>query len=188
MRGNNQEEDVDSLNSNSNQIPVLKLLDCSLRISVIPLSIATIWLTLTNHQDNSDYGKLKFSDLTGLKYMVYISSISAVYAFVAAVSSWIRSLASKAWFFFVSDQIAAYLMVTSGAAVMEIMYLAYNGDKEISWSEACISYGKFCNRMKVALVLHALALFCFFVLAVISAYRVFSMFEPPSLPNKEIEE
>ena len=62
---------------------------------------------------------------------------------------------------------------------MEILYLAYNGDQEITWSEACRTYGKFCNKMKVALILHALVLGCFIVLAVISAYRVFSLFEPP---------
>ncbi|KAG2689990.1 hypothetical protein I3760_09G166400 [Carya illinoinensis] len=84
--------------------------------------------------------------------------------------------------------IVACLIVASGAAVLEILYLAYNGDKEISWSEACSSYGRFCSRMKLALVLHALALWCLIVLAVISAYRTFIMSEPPSLPSKEVEE
>lgn len=83
-------------------------------------------------------------------------------------------------------QIIAYLMVTSGAAVMEIVFLAYKGDREVSWSEACASYGKFCSRMKLALVLHSLALCSFLVLAVISAYRVFSTYEAPSVSHKEV--
>ncbi|XP_030478740.1 CASP-like protein 2D1 [Cannabis sativa] len=182
----NSDENIS--NDSNKHIPFLKLIDSSLRITVIPLSIVTIWLTVTDHQDNTLYGNLKFTNLTGLKYMVFISFVSAVYAVVAAVSSWVRSLASKAWLFFVSDQIAAYLMVTSGAAVLEIVYLSYNGDKEVSWSEACNSYGRFCHRLKLALVLHAIALCCFLVLALISAYRAFRMFEPPSLPNKEMEE
>ncbi|XVF33978.1 hypothetical protein REPUB_Repub18cG0017500 [Reevesia pubescens] len=173
--------------SSKTQKPVLKFLDCSLRLSVIPLSVATIWLTVTNKEDNSIYGDVKFSNVLGLKYMVCISAICAGYAFLAAVASWIRCLVTKAWFFFVSDQIIAYLMVTSGAAVMEILYIAYNGDKKITWSEACSTYGKFCNKMKVAVILHALAFCCFIVLAVISAYRVFSLFEPP-LSSKEVEE
>ncbi|KAM1000748.1 hypothetical protein PS2_007291 [Malus domestica] len=159
-----------------NYFSVLKLIDSSLRISAIALSVATIWLTVTNHQDNPSYGNLKFSNFTGLKYMVCISNISGVHAFLVALSSWITCF------------IVAYLMVTSWAAVMEILSLAYKGDKTVSWSEACTSYGKFCSRMKVALVLHALALCCFLVLAVISAYRVFSMFEPPSVSDKEVEE
>ena len=87
----------------------------------------------------------------------------------------------------VFEQIVAYLMVISGATVMEILYLAFNGDQKITWSEACSTYGKFCNKMKLALVLHALLLCCFIVLAVISAYRVFSLFEPP-FSSKEVEE
>jgi hypothetical protein len=85
-------------------------------------------------------------------------------------------------------QIVAYLMVTSGAAVLEILYLAYNGSRGVSWSEACSYYGMFCSRMKLALVLHGLALCCFIALAVISAFRTFSMFEPPALSSKEVEE
>ncbi|KAI5333755.1 PREDICTED: CASP [Prunus dulcis] len=183
----NLDENAPNFTSNL-PVPALKLLDCSLRVSVIPLSIATIWLTVTNKQDNISYGKLEFSNFTGLKYMVCISTISAAYAFLATMASWIRCLVTKAWLFFVSDQIVAYLMLTSGAAVMEILSLASNGDRTVSWSEACSSYGRFCSRMKVALVLHALALCSFIVLAVISAYRVFSMFEPPAVSHKEVDE
>lgn len=85
-------------------------------------------------------------------------------------------------------QIVAYLMVTSLAAIGEILYLAYNGDQKVTWSEACSSYGKFCSRLKLVLVLHAITLCCFLVLAVISAYRVFSRFQPPYVHSKENEE
>ncbi|KAK2990027.1 hypothetical protein RJ640_004705 [Escallonia rubra] len=168
--------------------PTLKLIDCALRLFVIPLSVASIWLTVTNRQDNSIYGKLEFSNLIGLEYMVCISAISAGYALAAAVSSWVKYLATKTWVFFVSDQVMAYLMLTSGAAVTEILYLAHNGDRTVSWSEACSSYGRFCSRLKLILAFHAIAICCFFLLAVVSAYRVFSRFEPPLVPSKEAEE
>ncbi|KAG8658202.1 CASP-like protein 2D1 [Manihot esculenta] len=165
---------------------MLKLFDCSLRLFVIPLTAATIWLTVTNQEDNSSYGNLKYSNLMGLKYMVCISAICGGYAFVAAVSLWIRFLVNKVWLFFVSDQIITYLMITSGAALIDLIYLAYNGDQTVTWSEVCSSYGKFCRRMKLALILHAMAVFCFIVLAVISSYRAFSKFEPP-FSRKEVE-
>ncbi|XP_007020792.2 PREDICTED: CASP-like protein 2D1 [Theobroma cacao] len=177
----------DDTTSSNNHNPVLKFLDCSLRLSVVPLSAATICLTVTNKEDDSMYGEVKFSNVLGLKYMVCISAICAGYAFLAVVASCIGCLVTKAWLFFVSDQIIAYLVVTSGAAVMEIVYLAYNGDQKITWSEACGTYGKFCNGMKVALILHALVLCCFIVLAVISAYRVFSLFEPP-FSSEDVQE
>ncbi|XP_065864613.1 CASP-like protein 2D1 [Euphorbia lathyris] len=166
--------------------PLLKLIDNSLRLCVLPLSAATIWLTATNHQHNSTFGDLSYTHLLGLQYMICISAISAAYALFAAVSTWITCLANRVWLFFISDQIMAYLMVTSGAAVMELVYLVYNGDKEITWSEVCSTYGKFCYRIKIALILHALAVCCFLVLAVISAYRAFSLFQPP-VSSKQVE-
>ncbi|XP_042478252.1 CASP-like protein 2D1 [Macadamia integrifolia] len=165
----------------------LRLIDLLLRISVIPLSVASIWLTVTNKQFSDNYGRLEFSNFTGLKYMVCINAISAGYSLLAVISSWLKCLLTKAWFFLISDQVLSYLMVTSAAAVVEILYLAYNGDKNISWSEACSSFGWFCNRVKVALVLHAIALLCFFALSLISAYRIFSKFDPPFVPSKEVE-
>lgn len=45
----------------------LKVLDCALRLFLVPFSIAAIWLTLTNHQDNSSYGELVSSYFMGLK-------------------------------------------------------------------------------------------------------------------------
>lgn len=71
------------------------------------------------------------------------------------------------------------------ASLGEFIYLAYNGDQLVSWSRACDSYGKFCSRLKIALALHVIAVCCFLVLAVISAYRVFRTFDPPFVPSKE---
>ncbi|CAI9784207.1 unnamed protein product [Fraxinus pennsylvanica] len=153
---------------------------------VIPLSVASIWLTVTNQQDNSIYGKVEYSNFIGLKYMVCISAISAGYALFGVVSSWVRCLMTKTWLFFASDQVLAYLMVTSMAALVEFLYLAYNGDPEVTWSEACGSFGKFCNRLKIALALYVIAVCCFLALAVISAYRLFRRFEPPFVPSKEV--
>ncbi|KAJ7960782.1 CASP-like protein [Quillaja saponaria] len=142
---------IDDSLSSINQLPVLKILDFSLRLAVIPLATTTIYITVTNQQNNSSYGKLEFSNIMGLKYMVCISAICAGYALIAAISSWVRCLVSKAWLFFVSDQIVTYLMVTSGAAALEILYLVYNGDREVSWSETCSSYGKVLQQIEAGI-------------------------------------
>ncbi|XP_022632654.1 CASP-like protein 2D1 isoform X2 [Vigna radiata var. radiata] len=90
---------------------MLKLFDSSLRLCAVPLSVATIWVTVTNQQDNSSYGMLKYYKFSALKYMVLVSTLCACYALVAAACSWIRYYASKAWIFFVSDQdLLAYLL------------------------------------------------------------------------------
>ncbi|KAK6149279.1 hypothetical protein DH2020_016804 [Rehmannia glutinosa] len=165
-----------------NDVSNLQVLDFSLRLLLIPFNAASIWIVVTNHQDNSDYGKLEFNNLTGL------NAISAGYAVFAALSSLFRCLVTKAWLFFVTDQVLAYLMVTSMAAQSEFLYLAYNGDRVVSWSQACDSYAKFCNRLKLAMGFNVIAVCCFLVLAVISAYRVFRKFQPPFVPAKEAEQ
>ncbi|XP_024976953.1 CASP-like protein 2D1 [Cynara cardunculus var. scolymus] len=165
----------------------LKLIDSSLRLMVIPLSLASMWLTLTNHQDNPMYGKLEFSNLKGLKLLVSISAISAAYSLAAVISSWIKNLMNKAWVFLVCDQVVAYMMVACGGSIGEIVYLAYNGNPKVTWSEACSSYGRFCGKLNLILVLHFIALLCFLVLSLISAFRVFTRFEPPLAPSKEQE-
>ncbi|KAI7729953.1 hypothetical protein M8C21_031312 [Ambrosia artemisiifolia] len=135
----------------------LKVIDSSLRLIVIPLSVASLWLTLTNSQDNDIYGRLEFNNLKGLKFFVSISGICAGYALIAVISSWVKNLMNKAWIFFVCDQVVAYLMVASVGSIGDILYLVYNGNQKVTWSEACSSYG-----------------------------RVFTRFEPP-LSSKEVE-
>ncbi|CAK9321829.1 unnamed protein product [Citrullus colocynthis] len=179
------EESINSSISSHQYPPLFKLLDLSLRLFSVPFSIAALWLTVTNRQDNPDYGNLEFHNLSGLKYMVCISAIAAAYAFLAAALSCFRCFLVKAWVFFVSDQVVAYLMVTSSAAVGEILYLTYNGDIDVSWSEACSSYAKFCNNMKMALIFQALGFACFFLLALISAFRAFSVFHPPLISSQQ---
>ncbi|KAL9236299.1 hypothetical protein vseg_010986 [Gypsophila vaccaria] len=152
---------------------------------VIPLSIASLCLTITNNEDNIDYGSIHFFNFMGLKYMVCISAMAIVYALIAAILSWINCLVNKPWVFFVFDQVMAYMMVTSGAAGAEMWYLAYKGDVEVTWSEACTTYGMFCTKLKFSLLFHFLALFCFLFLALISAFRAFSIFDPP-LPKDQL--
>lgn len=168
-------------------VNTLKVTDSSLRLIVIPMSLASLWLTLTNHQENDIYGRLEFSNLKGLKFLVSISGISAGYALVSVISSWVKNLMNRAWIFFICDQVVAYLMVASGGSIGELVYLAYNGNQKVTWSEACSSYGRFCSRLNLILVLHFIALLCFFVLSMISAFRVFTRFEPP-LASKAVEE
>ncbi|KAK1279253.1 hypothetical protein QJS04_geneDACA018255 [Acorus gramineus] len=79
-------------------------------------------------------------------------------------------------------QLLAYLMVTSFSSVAEFLYLAYNGDREVSWSEACSYYGKFCGRAAASFAFHVIILLCFCALSPLSAYRYFSRFEAPSSP------
>uniref|UniRef100_A0A1D1Z9Q8 CASP-like protein n=1 Tax=Anthurium amnicola TaxID=1678845 RepID=A0A1D1Z9Q8_9ARAE len=156
----------------------LVFLDFFFRLFAMPLCVASLWLMASNRQVVDTYGKMEYRDLTGLKYLVWVNALSVGYVIFAVVSSCFRWL-TNAWVFFVSDQVIAYLLVTSGSAVAEVLYLAYNGDRDVSWSEACDYYGKFCGKAKLSLIFHFLASGCFMALSLISAYRVFGNFGVP---------
>ncbi|KFK27105.1 hypothetical protein AALP_AA8G334900 [Arabis alpina] len=174
-----EEERINSSKQQPQAPMALKLTDSCLRLSVVPLSLATIWLTVTNHQSNPDYGSLDYNSIMGLKYMVGVSAICAIYALLSTISSWVTCFASKAWLFFVTDQVLAYLMMTSVAGATEIVYLLNKGDTIVTWSEMCSSYPHFCSKLTIALGLHVFVLLSFLFLSVISAYRAFSLFDPP---------
>ena len=45
----------------------LRLIDLILRLAVLPLTAASIWVMAKNNQSIESYGKVEFSNLTGLK-------------------------------------------------------------------------------------------------------------------------
>jgi len=87
-------------------------------------------------------------------------------------------------------QVFTYLILAAGAAAAELLYLAYNGDKEVTWSEACGVFGSFCRQARTSVGITFGSVVCFILLSVISSYRLFSTYEaPPSsaLGNKGVE-
>lgn len=76
-------------------------------------------------------------------------------------------------------KVLAYLMTTSVAGATEIVYLLNKGDIIVTWSEMCSSYPHYCSKLSIALGLHVFVLLSFLILSVISAYRAFSLFDPP---------
>ncbi|XP_073014140.1 CASP-like protein 2D1 [Typha latifolia] len=171
----------------SNHQQTFKFLELGFRLCVIPLAVSSILVMATNKQTDDTYGKVEFRNLSGFKYLIWISAISAGSA-IASIPLSVFKFYNNDWVLFFLDQVVACLMVTSGSAVAEVLYLAHEGDREVSWSEVCSYYGKFCSKSMVSLVLHAMALICFIALSLISAYRVFSKFEAPSVTSKEVEE
>ncbi|XP_042444566.1 CASP-like protein 2D1 [Zingiber officinale] len=159
-----------------------RTLDLSLRLTVLPLTVASLWLMATDNQASDAYGKVEFSDISGFKYLVSMNAMAFIYAAASVLISSCLGRFDAHWLFFVLDQAVAYLMVTSGAAATEVVYLAYEGDERASWSEACSYYGEFCNKAKVSLSLHMVAFACFMALSLVSAYRVFCKFEAPRPP------
>lgn len=160
-----------------------KVLEMALRACVVPLAVASLWEMATNKQADDTYGEISFSNLSGFKYLVFANAITAAYSVASILLSSIKSFARYDWLIFLLDQAAAYLLVTSCSAAAELVYLAREGDKEVSWGEVCSYFGRFCGRATVSVALQGAALLCFVVLSLGSAFRVFSKCDAPCRPG-----
>eukprot|EP01018_Ginkgo_biloba_P026933 Gb_02196 [translate_table: standard] len=153
-----------------------------LRIVPIGLCIAALVLMLQSKQSN-DNGPLEYSHVGAFKYLAYTNGLCAGYSVLSVFDSAARRSFSlcRAWIVFFFDQAFTYVLLAAGAVATEVLYLAYEGDEEVTWDKVCASYGRFCNRAGASLVISFVALLCFVLLSIVSAHRLFSKYDPPSL-------
>ncbi|KAL6538430.1 hypothetical protein OROGR_012418 [Orobanche gracilis] len=61
-----------------------KILDFSLRLFVVPFNVASIWIAVGSHQNDSDYRNLEFSNFIGFKVLAYlmVTSMAALGEFL----------------------------------------------------------------------------------------------------------
>ncbi|XP_022855253.1 CASP-like protein 2A1, partial [Olea europaea var. sylvestris] len=124
------------------------------------------------------------------RYLVHASGICAGYSILSAVVVAIPrpSTMSRAWTFFLLDQLLTYLILSAGAISTEVVYLAYKGDASITWSQTCGSFGGFCRKATASIAITFIVTLCYAVLSLISSYRLFSKYDAPvPCNNKGIE-
>ncbi|GAB4838643.1 hypothetical protein Ancab_028188 [Ancistrocladus abbreviatus] len=151
-----------------------------LRLLPMGLCVAALVIMLKNSQTN-DYGSVSYSDLGAFKYLVHVNGICAGYSLLTAVVVAVPKpcTMSRAWTFFLLDQLLTYVTLAAGAVTSEVVYLAYKGDIAVTWSKACDSFGGFCSKALDSLILTFVVVACYAGLSLISSYRLFSMFDPP---------
>ncbi|XP_052154202.1 CASP-like protein 2A1 [Oryza glaberrima] len=161
-----------------------------LRAAPLGLCVAAMAIMLRNSVTN-EYGTVSYSDLGGFKYLVYANGLCAAYSLASAFYIAVPRPAtlSRSWVVFLLDQVFTYLILAAGAASGELLYLAYNGDKEVTWSEACGVFGGFCRQARTSVAITFASVACYILLSLISSYRLFSAYDPPqpSLGNKGVE-
>lgn len=169
--------------SNSGQAKRFELL---FRVTPLALCIAAMAIMLKNKQSNQ-YGALHYSDIGGLKYLVYANGICAVYSILSLLgfvfSTGVDYSRTRAWIMFILDQALTYVILTAGVCGIEIMDLAYQGNEQVSWSRVCVSYGEFCNNARASVLITMAVLVCFMVLSLLSAHRLFIKYEAPRVNN-----
>ncbi|KAK3002625.1 hypothetical protein RJ639_020466 [Escallonia herrerae] len=151
-----------------------------LRVLPMALCVVALLVMLKDSQSN-DFGSLSYSSLGAFRYLVHANGICAGYSLLSAIVAAVPrpSTMSRAWTFFLLDQVLTYLILAAGAVSLEVVFLAYNGDKAITWSEACVSFGGFCHKATASIVITFGVVICYVVLSLISSYRLFSKYDAP---------
>ncbi|KAH6764163.1 hypothetical protein C2S52_013072 [Perilla frutescens var. hirtella] len=163
-----------------NGIPTMRTAETLLRILPMALCLAALVIMLKDSQTN-EYGALSYSDLGAFRYLVHASGVCAGYSLLSAVVAAVPrpSTMSRAWAFFLLDQLLTYIILAAGAISMEVVYLAYKGDASVTWSESCSSYGSFCRKATASVALTFIVTLCYAGLSLFSSYRLFSKYDAP---------
>ncbi|KAL2466748.1 CASP-like protein 2A1 [Abeliophyllum distichum] len=167
----------------------LRTAETLLRLLPVALCVVALVIMLKDSQTN-EFGSLSYSDLGAFRYLVHASGICAGYSLLSAVIAALPrpSTMSRAWTFFLLDQLQTYLILVAGAISTEVVYLAYKGDASITWNQTCGSFGGFCRKATASIAITFVVTLCYVVLSLISSYRLFSKYDAPiAYNNKGIE-
>ncbi|CAI9754954.1 unnamed protein product [Fraxinus pennsylvanica] len=167
----------------------LRTAETLLRLLPVALCVVALVVMLKDSQNN-DFGSLSYSDLGAFRYLVHASGICAGYSLLSAIIVAVPrpSTMSRAWTFFLLDQLLTYFILAAGAISTEVVYLAYKGDVSITWSQTCGSFGGFCRKATASIAITFIVTLCYAVLSIISSYRLFSKYDAPvACNNKGIE-
>lgn len=174
-----------SENSSSSR---MRTAETFLRLVPMGLCLSALLLMLKNSQTNDYYGSVSYSDFGGFKYLIYANGACLGYSLFSALYIVLphgSTTKSHAWTIYFFDQVLTYMILAAGSASTEVLYLAYKGDKAITWSEACESYSGFCHRAKASVTITFGAVACYVLLTLMSSYRLFSTYDSPILfPSK----
>nr|AAL36294.1 unknown protein [Arabidopsis thaliana] len=161
----------------------IRTAETMLRLAPVGLCVAALVVMLKDSETN-EFGSISYSNLTAFRYLVHANGICAGYSLLsAAIAAMPRSSSTmpRVWTFFCLDQLLTYLVLAAGAVSAEVLYLAYNGDSAITWSDACSSYGGFCHRATASVIITFFVVCFYIVLSLISSYKLFTRFDPPSI-------
>ncbi|KAI3786430.1 hypothetical protein L1987_40102 [Smallanthus sonchifolius] len=160
-----------------------------LRLFPVGLCVAALAVMIKDSESN-EYGSLTYSNITAFRFLVHANGILAGYSLLSAAFTAVpRTMTmSRAWTFFLLDQVLTYLILAAGAVATEVAFLTYKGDVAVTWSEACGTYGQFCKKATTSIIITFLVVICYVLLSLISSYRLFSKYDAPvGYRNKGIE-
>ncbi|XP_059661317.1 CASP-like protein 2A1 [Cornus florida] len=159
----------------------LRTAETLLRLLPMALCVGALVVMLKNSQTTTDFGSISYSNLGAFRYLVHANGICAGYSLLSAIVVAMPrpSTMSRAWTFFLLDQLLTYVILAAGAVSTEVVFLAYKGDQATTWSEACDTFGGFCRKATASVAITFVVILCYAVLSLISSYRLFSKYDAP---------
>lgn len=160
-----------------------------LRLLPVGLCISALVVMLKTKQSDQ-YIQLEYNDIGAFRFLAYANGICAGYSFISAFESMVPASnhTYRSWILFLLDQGITYLLLAGGAGATEVLYVAYKGDEAVIWEQVCGSYGRFCSRAAVSVIISFFALVCFLLISILSSYRLFSKYDPPIHGGGKLED
>ncbi|KAL8223500.1 hypothetical protein R6Q57_018975 [Mikania cordata] len=129
-----------------------------------------------------------FKDLNALFVVVFIDIAAAGYNVIHLV---IRGLISShlkqdmrgsykhfAWFFFLFDQVVAYMILAANSACLMGAILGITGEHHLVWMKLCNKFTRFCFQIGGALFCGYVAFLLMAMVSSLSAYGLFRHYSP----------
>lgn len=151
-----------------------------LRVLPLGLCVAALVVMRGTSVDSDTYGRVTYAELSGFQYLVYANAVCAAYSLASAfytASPKAGDTLGRAWSLYLLDQVFTYVVLAAAAASAEVLYLAYVGEKDPTWSEACGELGGFCRRAGASVGVTFAAVACYVGISLLSAYRLFSSYD-----------
>ncbi|KAL8217479.1 hypothetical protein R6Q57_020852 [Mikania cordata] len=153
---------------------------CQIAIRIVAgaTSIAAAGLLFNSRQSEVLFGTnvdARYSYTPALKYYTIINVVACACSLLSLLPVFIlgRKFSNPANFFllFLHDLMIAIFLAAGCGAATTIAQVGKHGNSHAGWMPICDNFGKFCHKIVSSLVFGYIALFCYVVLAILSASK-----------------
>ncbi|XP_022739565.1 CASP-like protein 1F2 isoform X1 [Durio zibethinus] len=150
-----------------------------LRIFAAVLTLTAICVMATSSQSIILLGftfKAHYSYSSAMRFLLVTDAIVCAFSILSMIFVYHLSRSGsnlKNFFYlFLHDMVITVLAMSGCAAATAVGYVSRYGEEKMGWMAICNRVGKFCNQMRIAMVLSYLAFFSYFALALMSSNKV----------------
>ncbi|XP_076889738.1 CASP-like protein 1F1 [Bidens hawaiensis] len=156
--------------------------EISLRITAAATSLTAACLMFNSRQSKVLYGTpldARYTYTPALKFFTVMNVVVCALSVLSLLSVFmlVRKFSSSVNYFylFLHDLLIMVLLAGGIGAATTVAQVGKYGNSYAGWMPICDNFGKFCHKVAPSLILGYLCLFCYLVLAIISANKARQM-------------